>query len=207
MHLTKLVPVFLVPALFSCAIPDGATVPAELTAMCIGTVSADAKNSAVNLSLADFIAALTNNGFVASWSGSATASVLTLRKDDKFAGKSTEFAFETEQRPYAGSIANCQPTLAVWVRAKLDGELLNAYASEHAALTIAQQALKARPAAALPPAAPAIEPDLEGPPAEPAPTTTTNEIIDPDAGERETYENAELVPTTPSEPYPLSNAM
>jgi hypothetical protein len=134
--------------------------------MCVGTISSDAKNSAVNVSLSEFAALMANNDFVGSWSGSSTAGVLTLHKDDKFAGKSTEFAFEVEQRPYAASITKSQPAIAVLVRAKLDGELLNAHASEDAALTIAEQAQRARPATAPTPTAPAIEPDLEGPPAE-----------------------------------------
>jgi hypothetical protein len=175
--------------------------------MCVGTVSSDSKNSAVDVSLSEFVAVMANNGFVVSWSGSSTAGVLTLHKDDKFAGKTTEFAFETEQRPYSGSITQCQPAIAVLVRAKLDGELLSAFASEDAALTIAQQAQRARPAPASTPAAPAIEPEVHGMPAELSPNASADELLDPDADEPDPYEDGQAQPTTPSEPYPETNAM
>lgn len=212
MPLIKFAPLAVLPALLSCSDVGGGTghsggaIPRDLTLMCIGTVSSDAKNSAVNVSLKEFIAIMAKNGFVASWSGSSTVGVLTLRKDDQFAGKSTEFAFETEQRPYAGSITTCQPAIAVMVRAKLDGELLSAFASEDAALTIAQQAQRARPATASTPAAPPVEPDLEGPPAELSPNAPTDEVLDPDADEQEIYENA-VAPTLDPSEYPPNNAM
>jgi hypothetical protein len=48
----------------------------------------------------------------------------TLRTDDQFAGKPTKSAFETEQRPYAGSITQRLPEIAVSVCSKLDRKVL-----------------------------------------------------------------------------------
>ncbi|QNE32511.1 hypothetical protein F1C10_11510 [Sphingomonas sp. NBWT7] len=210
MRIIKLSPLAVLPMLLACSdLSGGSTaLPSDLTAMCVGTVSSDAKNSAVDVRLSEFLAVMANNGFVAGWSGSSTAGVLTLRKDDKFAGKTTEFEFETEQRPYVGSITACQPNVAVLVRAKLDGELLGAFASEDAALTIAQQAQKARPAAASTPSPTMVEPSTIPAIAQPAVTPVDGDP-DPDADALEPGDDE--APPAPEAGleylYPSTNAM
>lgn len=207
MQIIKLAPLAAFPALLSCsAVGGGGAVPAELSALCVGTVSSDGKNSAVAVSLGELIAVPTGNGFTASWDGSATAGVLTLHKDDQFAGKTMEIAFETERRPYAGPVEGCQPNIAVLVRAKVDGRVLNAFASEDAALTFAQQALKTRPTAA-----PTPPPALAGPnttqPADQPAVTPVDGDPDPDAYEQEPYEDAPSAAPLPPEDLVLTNAM